>query len=132
MRRNARFENKGLDIEFVSKKTHVTFQGFVVLILKQIACVLSSDKGRYLLTMRVCDRCARLRSIRLMKIRIIIHIIHDNLIRMHYARNTETPEPPDYVSPIAAACITAHAKVRLAKFLTVLQPSQVLYCDHDS
>jgi hypothetical protein len=60
------------------------------------------------------------------------HIIHENLIEIHYERNKETARPPDYVSPITAAFTTANARVRLAKFMKVVHPSQLLYCDTDS
>ena len=60
------------------------------------------------------------------------HIIHENLMEVHYQRNTETITPPEYVSPITAVFTTSTALVRLAKFMKVLHPSQLFYCDTDS
>ena len=60
------------------------------------------------------------------------HIIHDNLIEVHYERTVEYSDPPDYVSPITAVFTTSNARVRLAKFMKVLHPSQLFYCDTDS
>ena len=34
------------------------------------------------------------------------HIIHDNLIEVHYERTVEYSDPPDYVSPITAVFTT--------------------------
>ena len=53
-------------------------------------------------------------------------------MEVHYERNKETTDPPDYVSPITAVFITSNARVRLAKFMKVLHPSQLFYCDTDS
>ena len=60
------------------------------------------------------------------------HIIHENLVEVQHERNVELTDPPDYVSPITAVFTTSNARVRLAKFLKSLHPSQVLYCDTDS
>ena len=60
------------------------------------------------------------------------HGIHENLMEVHYIRNGETTDPPDYVSPITAVFTTSNARVRLAKFMRVLHPDQLFYCDTDS
>ena len=60
------------------------------------------------------------------------HIIHEDLMEVHYQRNKETTDPPDYVSPITAVFTTSNARVRLAKFMKILHPSQLFYCDTDS
>ena len=52
------------------------------------------------------------------------HIIHE--------RNIETTDPPEYVSHITAVFTTSNARLRLAKFMKVLHPSQLFYCDTDS
>ena len=59
-------------------------------------------------------------------------MIHETLMEIHYQRNVETTDPPEYVSPITAVFTTSNARVRLAKFMKVLHPSQLFYCDTDS
>ena len=49
-----------------------------------------------------------------------------------YQRNKDTTDTPDYVSPITTVFTTSNARVRLAKFMKVLHPSQLFYCDIDS
>jgi len=51
------------------------------------------------------------------------HIIHENLMEVHYQRYIETTDPPEYVSPITAVFTTSNARVLLAKFMKVLHPS---------
>ena len=60
------------------------------------------------------------------------HNINEGLMEVHYERNKETTDPPDYVSPMTAVFTTSNARVRLAKFMKVLHPSQLFYCDTDS
>jgi hypothetical protein len=49
-----------------------------------------------------------------------------------YERNAVLTDPPDYVSPITAVFTTSNARVRLAKFMKILHPEQLFYCDTDS
>ena len=44
---------------------------------------------------------------------VSIHIIHEGLMEVHYQRNKESTDPPDYVSPITAVFTTSHARVSL-------------------
>ena len=46
--------------------------------------------------------------------------IHDECIEIHFTRNSDTTECPDYVSPITAIFTTAHARVRLFRFSKIL------------
>jgi hypothetical protein len=67
------------------------------------------------------------------KIKVLnLHVIHDNLIEVLYERNANLTDPPDYVSPITAVFTTSNARVRLAKFMKILHPEQLFYCDTDS
>jgi len=131
---NKGFKNEGLDIEIVSDNTcdNLGLRGVAKLFLNSL---WGKFGQRAIFTEYAC-----VRSLREMaqyttneNINIVnIHIIHENLVEIHYERNKETTDPPDYVSPITAAFTTANARVRLAKFLKVLHPSELLYCDIDS
>ena len=44
------------------------------------------------------------------------HKIHDECIEVHFTRNSDTTECPDYVSPITAIFTTTLARVRLFRF----------------
>ena len=60
------------------------------------------------------------------------HIIHEGLMEVHYQRNKESTDPPDCVPPITAVFTISNARVRLATFMKVLDPSELFYSDTHS
>jgi len=63
---------------------------------------------------------------------INFNTLSDNLIEVQHSRNPEYTDPADYISPITGVFTTSNARVRLYRFLDLLHPSQLLYCDTDN
>ena len=131
---NKSFSEKGLDIEIKSEDTcsNPGMRGMAKLFLNSLW-------GKFG-TRELMSEYTYVRSVKELweitsdtkKKLTNFHIIHDNLVEVSYERNCDITDCADYVSPITAVFTTSNARVRLAKFLRVLHPSQLLYADTDS